>query len=217
MLAIATGFVVLAFAALAKTTGGPTPFEAAASGGVPSAQGAGAGAICVLQPTARSSVSGVAEWIPTAGGLVFRVRATGAKPNGAFGIHVHEFGDISNKTGGAAGEHFNPTGEPHSCPDPQSIAITGGIHGGDLGNVESDRDGVIDVAKSLFQLHSIQSVEKQDVGFIIGRSLILHSKQDDCRSQPSGNSGERVAQCVIGYRNPRTKSREADVPQCHFR
>ena len=33
---------------------------------------------------------------------------------------------------------------------------------------------------------------------IIGRAVIVHAKEDDLKSQPSGESGERVACGVIG-------------------
>jgi Cu-Zn family superoxide dismutase len=96
-------------------------------------------------------------------------------PVGPHEFHIHEngtceVGDPENPYL-AAGEHWNPTGQPH------------GNHAGDLPVLFSN-NGVarMRVFTSRFR--------PQDV---IGRSVLIHMNPDDYRTQPAGNSGRRLA------------------------
>jgi hypothetical protein len=97
------------------------------------------------------------------------------------------------------------------------FAFSGQLHGlvnnvirhtGDLGNIASDSNGV-----SAFNIFVPQDMAPQLAltllpfsGSAVGRSVIVHADADDGVSQPTGNSGARVAQGVIGYAGTVTSS-----------
>ena len=146
-------------------------------------------AIAVLHPTKGSDVHGVVTFEV----VEMRVRVvadlTGLAP-GKHGFHIHELGDCSSSDGTAAGGHFNPTGMPHSMPSSDKRHI------GDLGNIEADKDGKahLDYVDHMLTL--------EDVNSIIGRSVIVHEKEDDLKTQPTGAAGARLACGVIGVAKP---------------
>jgi superoxide dismutase, Cu-Zn family len=63
-----------------------------------------------------------------------------------------------------------------------------------MGNVEADASGK---AKLDYVDHQI-SLASGDKS-VIGRSVIVHTKPDDLKTQPTGDSGARVACGVIGW------------------
>lgn len=67
-------------------------------------------------------------------------------------------------------------------------------------------DGKISAAKSLSLL------PLSGAGAILGRAVVLHSKADDCKTQPTGASGSRLAFCVIGVANASTTSPDLSAP-----
>ena len=92
--------------------------------------------------------------------------------------------------GKSTGGHFtNPRLEKtrHGLPDKPLR------HWGDLGNLEVRSDGFARVRLIDDQI-TLQG--------ILGRGMIIHATQDK-GTQPSGDAGTRMAQCVIGYRNPK--------------
>jgi Cu-Zn family superoxide dismutase len=143
-------------------------------------------AVAVLHPTAGSKVSGTVTFIEVADGVQVRVEMTGLAP-GNHGFHVHEFGDCSAADANSAGAHFNPTNNPHAGPD--AVAR----HVGDMGNVEADASG-----KATLEYVDHQISLTNDQRSVIGRSVVVHAKADDLKSQPSGDSGARVACGVVG-------------------
>ncbi len=110
----------------------------------------------------------------------------GFKPNSIHGIHFHESGDLSAPDLSSAGGHFNPTNMPHAGPDDAKH------HAGDLGNITADGQGK--VHKEWMLSGITLGSGKTDV---IGKSVIIHSGADDLKSQPSGDSGGRIAGGVI--------------------
>ena len=104
---------------------------------------------------------------------------------GDHGFHVHEKGDLSAPDLSSAGGHYNPTGHPHAGPKADKR------HMGDLGNLSANTQGVatldyVDPALRLDGEHSI-----------VGKSVIVHAGRDDLKTQPSGDSGSRIAGGVI--------------------
>ena len=143
-------------------------------------------AVAVLHPTAGNKVSGTVTFTEVADGVQVQAEITGLTP-GNHGFHVHEFGDCSAADASSAGAHFNPTNKPHAGPDDTER------HVGDMGNVEADSSGK---AKLEYLDHQISLTNDQQS--VIGRSVVVHAKADDLKSQPAGDSGARIACGVIG-------------------
>jgi len=143
-------------------------------------------AIAVLHPTAGNKVSGTVTLTEVADGVQIHAEVTGLAP-GNHGFHVHEFGDCSAADASSAGAHFNPTNKPHAGPDAPER------HLGDMGNVESDASG-----KATLEYLDHQISLTNDQQSAIGRSVVVHAKADDLKSQPAGDSGARIACGVIG-------------------
>ena len=144
-------------------------------------------AIAMLHPTAGNKVRGTVTFAPVADGVQVRAELTGLTP-GKHGFHIHEFGDCSAADGSSAGAHFNPTNQPHAGPD------TAARHEGDMGYVEADASGK---AKLDYVDHQISLSNGAESA--IGRSVVVHAKPDDLKTQPSGDSGARIACGVIGW------------------
>jgi Cu-Zn family superoxide dismutase len=142
-------------------------------------------AIAVLQPTKGNSVRGTVTYEAVENGVRVVADISGLTP-GKHGFHIHEFGDCSADDGSSAGGHFNPGGTPHGAPatDPR--------HAGDMGNIEADKDGR---ARLDYIDHTMKLTGEDS---ILGHAVIVHEKEDDLKSQPTGNAGARVACGVIG-------------------
>lgn len=110
----------------------------------------------------------------------------GLKPNAEHGFHIHDKGDCSSGDGMSAGGHFNPAAKPHGRHG------QGEHHAGDLPSLKADGAGRVDVHVELVGV-SIGSGPAD----IVGRGLIVHADPDDFRTQPTGNSGARIACAVI--------------------
>ena len=144
-------------------------------------------AIAVLHPSGNSKVGGTVTFTEVADGVQVNAEITGLTP-GNHGFHVHEFGDCSAADASSAGAHFNPTNQPHAGPDAAAR------HEGDMGNVEADASGN---AKLDYVDHQISLAN--DAKSAIGRSVVVHAKPDDLKTQPSGDAGGRIACGVIGW------------------
>ncbi len=142
-------------------------------------------AVCVLSPTQGSEVSGTVTFTPVSGGVKVVVDLKGLS-KGKHGIHIHEFGDCTSPDGSSAGGHFNPAMKNHGAP------MDAMRHAGDMGNIEADDSGNahLEYVDNTISLTGDASV--------IGRSVVVHKGEDDLKTQPSGNSGPRVAYGVIG-------------------
>lgn len=144
-----------------------------------------------LKPTQGNSVTGQLNLISEKGGVRIGGMIQGLKPNTEQGFHVHEKGDCSAPDASSAGGHFNPTSQPHGNPK-----AGGAKHVGDMVNVKSDAKGVAKV-DTLIEGATLQTGQPNDVA---GKAIVVHQKADDYTSQPSGNSGDRVACAVIATR-----------------
>lgn len=142
-------------------------------------------AIAVLQPAQGGNVHGIVSFTQEGNNLKVVADIEGLTP-GRHGFHIHQFGDLSAPDGKSAGDHFNPASERHGGPaDAQH-------HMGDMGNIEAQSDG-----KAHLEL-TLTGVSLNGANSIIGRSVVVHEKEDDTMSQPAGNSGARIAFGVIG-------------------
>jgi len=125
----------------------------------------------------------------TVGKVFIRADVNGLPPGRQFGIHVHEKGDCSNNGMGAGG-HFNPKGRPHGRYDAPEH------HAGDLPNLSSDGEGVAMLAFTTEELTVAPGPNS-----VVGRAIVIHESPDDYRTQPTGNSGARIACGVIRAAN----------------
>jgi superoxide dismutase, Cu-Zn family len=110
-------------------------------------------------------------------------------PPGVKGVHVHEVGTCEGPTFSSAGGHFNPLAKQHGSLNPQ------GPHAGDLSNITigADGKGRMETATSLVTLGA-GSTSLFDAN---GSALVIHAAPDDFRTDPTGNSGARIACGVI--------------------
>lgn len=142
-------------------------------------------AVAVLVAGGDSHVKGTVHFTRENDGVRVKASIDGLTP-GQHGFHVHEFGDLSKPDLTSAGGHFNPEHHHHAGRDASER------HVGDLGNLEADANGhaEVDFVDQHLQLDGPNS--------IVGRSVIVHGKADDLKSQPAGDAGPRVAGGVIG-------------------
>ena len=148
------------------------------------------GAPMALVGANGQTIGTVRAW-QTAGGITFRVDATGL-PHGVHGIHVHAVGRCDAPEFTSAGPHWNPANRKHGTSNPQ------GPHAGDLPNVEVSANGVLGQAVTLANAWLTGPAGAPDVLLDAdGAALVLHATADDYVTDPSGNSGARIACAVI--------------------
>ena len=141
-------------------------------------------AYSTLKPTEGNEVKGKVAFIKVEGGVKVVAEVTGLKP-GKHGFHIHEHGDCSAPDGSSAGAHFNPTHAQHGGPTDHDR------HVGDLGNIVADEEG-----NARYE-YIDKYLELTGPNTIVGRSVVVHADADDFKTQPTGNSGGRVACGVI--------------------
>ena len=129
----------------------------------------------------NNNVTGTVTFELKDGKLTFVADIDGLAPGTEHGFHIHEKGDLSDPDLKSAGGHFNPTKEKHGGPDSEHH------HAGDLGNLKADDKGHAHLEGTL--MHGSLSGDDS----IVGRSVIIHAKADDLKSDPAGNSGARIA------------------------
>ena len=104
---------------------------------------------------------------------------------GTYGIHVHATGLCEAPGFTTAGTHWNPSGRQHGRDNPQ------GAHMGDLPNlvVDASAHGSVDYAIGEASLGGgANPLLDAD-----GAAVVVHAQADDYRTDPSGNSGPRIA------------------------
>ena len=107
----------------------------------------------------------------------------GGLPAGTHGIHLHAVGRCEPPFT-TAGAHWNPTSRMHGFENPQ------GAHLGDMPNVIVGTDGTVRV-DLMTRGGSLRGADAAMDGD--GLSVVVHAAADDYRTDPSGNSGDRIA------------------------
>ena len=124
----------------------------------------------------------------SAGGLAMTVSASGM-PAGTHGLHLHEKGLCDGPKFASAGAHWNPGAKQHGR-DNQA-----GAHLGDLANLEVGADGT--ATSTLGVAGAMMASGANMLGDADGTALVVHAKADDYKTDPSGNSGDRIACAVL--------------------
>jgi len=135
----------------------------------------------------QGKVVGTVLLVDTPHGILLRGALSGLPP-GTHAIHFHETGKCEPPFKSAGG-HFNPTRKAHGVMDPA------GPHAGDLPNLVVPKEGELEFelfAEALTLADGPNTVLDAD-----GTALVLHAKPDDYRTQPAGDSGDRIACGVI--------------------
>lgn len=135
---------------------------------------------------------GTAHFVEDGTGRVHvNVKVAGLSP-GLHGIHVHETGDCDAADFSSAGGHHNPGRHPHGDP---RHAAPDEAHAGDLPNlvVNGAGQGRLNVTTQRLTLSSGTA----SIFDLSGSALIIHAAVDNYFTQPTGNSGGRIACGVI--------------------
>lgn len=127
-------------------------------------------------------------------GVVQIIMDASQLPSGAHGIHIHQTGKCEGSAFTTAGGHFNPANKLHGLNNP------GGPHAGDLDQVD---------VKSVSQLYYTATTDRisltggpNNIFDVDGTALVVHAAADDQVTDPSGNTGARIACAVIAEANP---------------
>jgi Cu-Zn family superoxide dismutase len=140
-------------------------------------------AVAKLEPKSGSKVTGTITFTKMGDHVEVVADIQDLSP-GKHGLHIHEKGDCSAPDASSAGAHFNPTHQHHDGP------IGPDRHVGDFGNIEADSSG---------KGHLVWKGKLDFSGenSIIGKSAVVHEKEDDLKTDPSGNSGARIGCGII--------------------
>src|ERR1700724_3133924 len=110
-------------------------------------------------------------------------------PAGTHAIHFHQNAKCDVPDFKSAGPHFNPDGKKHGFDNPD------GHHAGDMPNFTLDAHG-----KAKVRLADKDVNLGSDAHSLFGNggtAIIIHAKADDMKTDPSGNSGDRIACGVV--------------------
>ena len=115
-------------------------------------------------------------------GLTVSVEVSGLAP-GEHGLHLHEVGRCDPPDSASAGAPWTTQGRKHGHDNPD------GPHDGDLGNLDVGADGTGRTDRLIPRYHAKIPAT--------GLALVIHADEDDEKTDPSGNSGARVACGVV--------------------
>ncbi len=137
------------------------------------------GAVATLQLAAGGSAGSVTA-SDGSSGLTIAISATGLTP-GVHGVHIHTTGKCEAPGFTTAGAHWNPSGKMHGSENPM------GPHEGDLPNLTAGPDGSGTLTYTIAGA-SVASMLDTD-----GAAFVIHASADDYKTDPTGNSGGRIA------------------------
>jgi len=147
----------------------------------------GPGAEASLQ-TAQGTPAGMARVTESGGALRVSLTVEGLPP-GEHGVHIHMTGKCEAPGFESAGSHWNPSGKKHGLESPQ------GQHAGDMPNliVGEDGHGTVDYVLKGGTLAELLDSD--------GAAFVVHAGRDDQKTDPSGDSGGRIA-CGVFHATP---------------
>jgi Cu-Zn family superoxide dismutase len=110
-------------------------------------------------------------------------------PPGQHAIHFHQVAKCEGPGFETAGDHFNPDSKKHGLKNPE------GPHAGDMNNFVVKRNGTATATVTGARVNMGDAANSLFTNG--GTSLVIHEKADDMKTDPSGNSGARIACGVI--------------------
>lgn len=110
-------------------------------------------------------------------------------PPGQHAIHIHEMAKCEAPKFESAGAHFNPDTKQHGLKNPN------GAHAGDMNNFTVRANGTATATVNDSRVNL--GTDSHSVFTSGGTSLVIHAKADDMKTDPSGNSGDRIACGII--------------------
>jgi Cu-Zn family superoxide dismutase len=145
----------------------------------------GPSATAVVRPASGSQAHGSVKFTQVGNRVKVEGEIAGLNP-GRHGFHLHEKGDCSAPDAASAGAHFNPAAKKHGGTEGAER------HGGDLGNVTANEYGKAEVSVMVDGI----SVGTGPNG-VVGKSVVVHADPDDLKTDPGGNSGDRIGCGVV--------------------
>lgn len=142
----------------------------------------------VMMQNAAGGTIGEAHLRHTERGVLVSLDLANA-PSGTHALHIHEVGRCDRPDFESAGNHFNPTDAQHGFLNPA------GPHAGDLPNLHVPESGRLRIETMVDRISLVRG--RSGLFDADGSSLVMHTFADDYRTDPSGNSGSRIACGVI--------------------
>jgi Cu-Zn family superoxide dismutase len=140
--------------------------------------------VIVSLQNGQGKAVGTATLSQTAGGVSIKLNVHDLTP-GDHGMHVHQTAKCEGPDFKSAGGHFNPDGKHHGLQSPE------GPHAGDIPSITVDVKGK---SKATVVAPNVTLTDGPHSVFTGGgTALVIHAKPDDGKTDPTGNSGDRVA------------------------
>lgn len=154
----------------------------------PTGMRSGERAVATIASASGSKVTGTVTFTQAGDNKVKMVLDLDGAPAGTHGVHLHQNGDCSAADAASAGPHWNPGKHPHGKRG------EGQFHQGDLPNltVGADGRGRMETEVEGWTIGGTDTTRN-----IVNRSIVIHEKADDYKTQPAGDSGKRIGCGVI--------------------